>query len=1086
MIDFENVLKSYIDDINKTHTEASKTFYFLEFIRKIFSSAEIDRTHVLFPILEKFLKKEEKERTLTIKGRADALLGNIIIEFKTDLEEDKLSTAIEELTRYISIIWSNEKNRVKYLLMASDGIEIIVYRPRLIEESIINIEQKDIELDLIDNIKLDEVDHNFAFLWLDRYILYKTLLTPSTENFLEVFGKDSPVYKQIIGLLKDKWQSIENDDNIKVLYDEWSRYLEIVYGGEFGKVSLYLRHTYLVTLCKLIAFTFYSGGAIPTPNQIINILNGHAFTKWGINNFLEEDFFAWILRVSDDFCIEIAKHIIEHLTSFEITEIDEDILKGLYQSLVDPEERHDLGEYYTPDWLATYMVHELILDPNKRVLDPACGSGTFLVETIKVMKEFLLKENKTSHEILEHVVNNVVGVDILPLAVIISKVNFLLALGDIVRYKKNPITIPVYLADTMKLPKHERTQIASDEDKKILVPVYTLGIEKKIQLQIPEMIAKSTELLHDVLKNIKILAQKEDMDKKETHNQLKSRLKSYNFENRLLTVLTLLTDKIRNLVKQKRDTIWIYVIKNIYKPIFLQEDKFDIIIGNPPWISYRYMNEDYQEFVKDQVINTYNLLSAKKQNLITHMEFASLFFIRSAHLYLKNNGFIGFVLPRSFFVADQHNDFREGKYNLQDKKNLENKIKITSLYDLDKVKPLFKINTCVIIGKKGLKTTYPIKGKEFIGKLPRKNANLIEAKEHLTIEENDYFLNRIGERTFISKKKMEIALSERYYLKQFKQGATLTPRNFWFVDFIKHPKLGINPDKPYIETSKKIIKVAKPKYKDFITKGNIEKDFLYATLRGSEVVPFAHLPFLVVGLPVTQTKTKYKILEKEDAQIRGFDGLVDILEKNEKNWKKANLGKKKLISIYERINKFKGIISQNHSIRFKVLYLTSGTHLAACVIDNENENFNINLNGIEIILNGFIADTKTYYFETINENEAYYLTGILNAPIVDNLIKDMQSKGLFGPRDIHKKVLELPIPKFNQKNSDHQKITKLSKKCEEEAKKLLPTLITKYKSIASIRNKIREYISDELEQISEIVINIFEEKTGKGTLTSFL
>ncbi len=112
--------------------------------------------------------------------------------------------------------------------------------------------------------------------------------------------------------------------------------------------------------------------------------------------------------------------------------------------------------------------------------------------------------------------------------------------------------------------------------------------------------------------------------------------------------------------------------------------------------------------------------------------------------------------------------------------------------------------------------------------------------------------------------------------------------------------------------------------------------------------------------------------------------------------------------------------------------------------------------------------------------------GILNAPIVDNLIKDMQSKGLFGQRDIHKKVLELPIPKFNQKNIDHQGITKLSKKCEEKAKKLLPTLITKYKSIAFIRNGIREYISDELEQISEIVINIFEEKTGKGTLASFL
>jgi len=38
----------------------------------------------------------------------------------------------------------------------------------------------------------------------------------------------------------------------------------------------------------------------------------------------------------------------------------EDVLKGLYQELVDPEERHELGEYYTPDWLAEYIAENLI------------------------------------------------------------------------------------------------------------------------------------------------------------------------------------------------------------------------------------------------------------------------------------------------------------------------------------------------------------------------------------------------------------------------------------------------------------------------------------------------------------------------------------------------------------------------------------------------------------------------------------------------------------------------------------------------------------------------------------------------------
>ena len=60
-------------------------------------------------------------------------------------------------------------------------------------------------------------------------------------------------------------------------------------------------------------------------------------------------------------------------------DIQTDVLKGLYESLVDPEQRHDLGEYYTPDWLAHRICAEVIDEPlQQRVLDPACGSGTFL------------------------------------------------------------------------------------------------------------------------------------------------------------------------------------------------------------------------------------------------------------------------------------------------------------------------------------------------------------------------------------------------------------------------------------------------------------------------------------------------------------------------------------------------------------------------------------------------------------------------------------------------------------------------------------------------------------------------------------
>ena len=57
------------------------------------------------------------------------------------------------------------------------------------------------------------------------------------------------------------------------------------------------------------------------------------------------------------------------------------MLKMLYHGLMPREIRHNLGEYYTPDWLAEHVLNELGYagQIDKRLLDPACGSGTFLV-----------------------------------------------------------------------------------------------------------------------------------------------------------------------------------------------------------------------------------------------------------------------------------------------------------------------------------------------------------------------------------------------------------------------------------------------------------------------------------------------------------------------------------------------------------------------------------------------------------------------------------------------------------------------------------------------------------------------------------
>ena len=141
-----------------------------------------------------------------------------------------------------------------------------------------------------------------------------------------------------------------------------------------------------------------------------------------------------------------------HVRRFRLDQVESDVLKILYESLIDREERHDLGEYYTPDWLAAKIVRHAVERPiEQRVLDPACGSGTFLFHAIrnfiKEAEEAGLEEKLRAEEATNHIA----GMDIHPVAVIIARVTYLLALAPVIAKRAGSLSIPVYLGDAMQL-----------------------------------------------------------------------------------------------------------------------------------------------------------------------------------------------------------------------------------------------------------------------------------------------------------------------------------------------------------------------------------------------------------------------------------------------------------------------------------------------------------------------------------------------------------------------------------------------------------------------------------------------------------
>ena len=88
-----------------------------------------------------------------------------------------------------------------------------------------------------------------------------------------------------------------------------------------------------------------------------------------------------------------------------------DLLKKLYQYLLPRRVRHDLGEFYTPDWLADRLIRQIGYDgnPNKRVLDASCGSGTILTLCIRKAFEYADKHLVRPDELVQKLLTNVVG-----------------------------------------------------------------------------------------------------------------------------------------------------------------------------------------------------------------------------------------------------------------------------------------------------------------------------------------------------------------------------------------------------------------------------------------------------------------------------------------------------------------------------------------------------------------------------------------------------------------------------------------------------------------------------------------------------
>ena len=990
----------------------------------------------------------EYEKSVFMGQRSDALHGQVVIEYERQgsfSSKVKIDHAFDQLINYLSGE-SKDMELTRLVGIGFDGEKIFFVRYQGKENKTID-KSKFIILGPFD----------FTPETARTFLIYlRALSRPSltADNLAKKFGTESYLSQKTVSAFANALKSWGDQTRILTFFNEWKRLFGIVYGEHFNnqqekevetlsqiyKVGeevdfqelLFSIHTYFALLMKLIAAELLTLREISLSSSFTSELanisddelkrrleeieDGGIYTKRGITNFLEGDFFRWYLDAFDSPELRDAiREVAGALSEFEpaTSTLDpistRDLLKKLYQYLVPQEVRHQLGEYYTPDWLAELLLNEVGYDGNnfKRLLDPACGSGTFLVLAIQRAKEWGFKNKRPPLEIAKSIKENIWGFDLNPLAVIAARTNYLFAMGDLVDEilgKGGEIEIPIYLADSVLWPEQVKGLNFYGGD--------SVRVKTSVgEFLIPTFWVKDKGFL---MRKAAPLIEKFVRDGFETNIAIKHLKEEGLAFPPFEKIIERFYEDILELEKQKRNGIWARFLKNISAPMIASENKFDFVVGNPPWILWEYLSREYR-VVTQGLWKNYGLTRiGRTRNVLARArkDFSTLFLYASADYYLKDGEKLGFLITQEVFKSKGAGvGFR--RFQLGDDKYL----KVLKAHDLVSIQPFEGATnkTAVIILKKGEKTEYPVPyfvwtkkkgvGKIATDKLLEEVLPLLQKKKYYATP-IDLDNSVVGAwRTSIAKLKELSGFESKNNYKAI-IGANTDPYGvFWLEvkDVLSNKNLLVNNLPKMGKT--KISKVEEV----------IEQDLVYPALRGADIKRWGIIPQIYVLITHPASQIPYNLEKMRQNWPRCFSYLTkfrDVLIQS---------------SLYRHFHKSAGNafygqrnINKDTFSHYKAVWKIMSKDLIAAVISQYKTSF-----GYKTL----IPLKTTSFFSTDNESEAHYLCAIINSKPVGDFIKSFSSAGRgFGTPSVMEHV---GIPKYDPQNLLHQKLSEISKRCHQ-------------------------------------------------------
>jgi methylase of polypeptide subunit release factors len=980
------------------------------------------------------------------RGRVDSVYNRLVLEYKRPgvIRESNRSNGavIQQVKDYILDVAKRERREAQRLAgVATDGFFFIFVR-RVGEGWSVD----------------DPAPVNPAsterFLRLLFSLSAGAALVP--ENLVEDFGPKTIRAQRAVRALYTALHASKHPLVLKLFeqwrlffseatdYKEWAERIEskeefrsFVKGmgldpkyAEAPKVFFAL-HTYYALLIKLVASLaaarFAGDAAKPLSDlaskqgdqlrqAFADLERGGLFREYGIRNFLEGDFFGWYLTAWDHDIEDATGKLVQRLAEYDPGTLElapenaRDLLKKLYHYLLPREIRHDLGEYYTPDWLAERLIIQTLGqtdlgDPTKRVLDPACGSGTFLVLLIKYVKERMARRRLKPADALEAILHNIVGFDLNPLAVIAARTNYLLALGDLLKARKGDIDIPVYQCDSVLTPSR-----GSDLFTGGIYPLKTSVGE----FRVPAVFAERERM--DALANV-------------LDESVESGVGTDAFLQRLRDAAELpakemgeaegelvkLFQQLKELHDQGLNGVWARIIKNAFAPLFIEP--CDYIVGNPPWVNWESLPDDYRLQTKP-LWEHYGLFPHGGMDTILgkgKKDISMLMTYVSIDRYLKDGGELGFVLSQSLFkTSGAGQGFR--RFRLSDNTPFAPSV-VEDMLELNPFEGATN-RTAVAVFLKGKEVRYPVSYQYWKKREAGRGSAIAfdTPYEEVTSQKITFRAwhaepvhPKDATSAWITARKRALralhdVLGQSPY--QAHEGSNTGGANgIYWVEIVGERPGGLSIIANITEGAKRAI----PK-----TQAAIETDLLYPLLRGRDVgrwsaAPSAHI--LMAQDPKTRRGIAVETMEKQYAKAHSYLAKFEKVLRSRPAFRRYFRAEDPYWSMFN--------ISPFTFAPWKVVWRYIATEMVAAAIGPSQSGKPV------------IPDCKLMLCEVQSEEEAFYLCGALNSAPANLAVKSYTVSTQISTHVLN----NINIPKFSASNRIHQRLAELSEAAHRAAAK---------------------------------------------------